>query len=197
MAAEKAEYGVALVCRCVAVSAAGFYAWHRRRPSDREEADRRLGVEIAAAHAESRRTYGSPRILLELQAQGHQVSRKRVARLMRERGLRGRRRGRKPRTTDSQHALPIAANVVNRAFAVATPNTVWAGDITYLATREGWVYLAVLLDLWSRRVVGYAMSEEPTRGVVLQALRQALDRRPTRSTLTHHSDRGSQYASHE
>jgi putative transposase len=197
VAAEKAEYGVALVCRCVAVSAAGFYAWHRRRPSDREEADRRLGVEIAAAHAESRRTYGSPRILLELQAQGHQVSRKRVARLMRERGLRGRRRGRKPRTTDSQHALPIAANVVNRAFDVATPNTVWAGDITYLATREGWVYLAVLLDLWSRRVVGYAMSEEPTRGVVLHALRQALDRRPTRSTLTHHSDRGSQYASHE
>jgi transposase InsO family protein len=93
--------------------------------------------------------------------------------------------------------LPIAANVLNRAFDVATPNTVWAGDITYLATREGWVYLAVLLDLWSRRVVGYAMSEEPTRGVVLQALRHALDRRPTRAALTHHSDRGSQYASHD
>ena len=125
------------------------------------------------------------------------VSRKRVARLMREQGLRGRRRGRQPRTTDSRHTLPIAANVLNRAFDVATPNTVWAGDITYLATREGWVYLAVLLDLWSRRVVGYAMSEEPTRAVVLQALRQALDRRPTRSALTHHSDRGSQYASHD
>ena len=154
VAAEKAEYGVALVCRCVAVSAAGFYAWHRRRPSDREEADRRLGVEIAAAHAESRRTSGSPRILLELQ-----VSRKRVARLMRERGLRGRRRGRKPRTTDSQHALPIAANVVNRAFAVATPNTVWAGDITYLATGQGWLYLCVVRDGCSRRVLGYAFSD--------------------------------------
>ena len=197
MAAEKAQYGVALVCRCVAVSAAGFYAWHRRRPSDRDDADRRLAVEIAAAHAESRRTYGSPRIHEDLRAQGHRVSRKRVARLMRAQGLRGRRRCRQPRTTDSRHTLPVAANVVNRAFDVATPNTVWAGDITYLATREGWVYLAVLIDLWSRRVVGYAMSEEPTRRVVLEALRQALDRRPTRSALTHHSDRGSQYASHD
>jgi putative transposase len=197
VAAEKAEYGVALVCRCVAVSTAGFYTWQRRRPSDRDETDQRLGVEIAAAHAESRRTYGSPRILLDLQANGHRVSRKRVARLMRERGLRGRRRGRRPRTTDSQHPLPVAANVLNRAFDVATPNTVWAGDITYLATREGWVYLAVLLDLWSRRVVGYAMSEEPTRAVVLQALHQALARRPMRRALTHHSDRGSQYASHD
>ena len=197
MAAEKAEYGVALVCRCVAVSAAGFYAWHRRRPSDRDEAGRRLAVEIAAAHAESRRTYGSPRIHEELQAHGHHVSRKRVARLMRAQGLRGRRRCRQPRTTDSQHPWPVADNVLNRAFDVATPNTVWAGDITYLATREGWVYLAVLLDLWSRRVVGYAMSHEPTRAVVLDALRQALDRRPRRSGLTHHSDRGSQYASQD
>lgn len=197
VAAEKAEYGVALVCRCVAVSSAGFYAWHRRRPSDRDEADRRLAVEIAAAHAESRRTYGSPRIHEELQARGRRVSRKRVARLMRTQGLRGRRRCRQPRTTDSQHPWPVADNVLNRAFDVATPNTVWAGDITYLATREGWVYLAVLLDLWSRRVVGYAMSNEPTRGVVLDALRLALDRRPRRSGLTHHSDRGSQYASHD
>jgi transposase InsO family protein len=197
VAAEKAEYGVALVCRCLAVSPAGFYAWHRRRPSDRDQADARLAVEIAAAHADSRRTYGSPRIHEDLRAKGHHVSRKRVARLMRAQGLRGRRRRRQPRTTDSQHPLPIAENVLNRAFDVATPNTVWAGDITYLATSEGWVYLAVLLDLWSRRVVGYAMSEEPTRGVVLRALRHALDRRPTRSALTHHSDRGSQYASHD
>ena len=197
MAAEKAEYGVALVCRCVAVSSSGFYAWHRRGPSDRDEADRRLAVVIAAAHAESRRTYGSPRIHEELQAQGHCVSRKRVARVMRTQGLRGRRRCRQPRTTDSQHAWPVADNVLNRAFDVATPNTVWAGDITYLATREGWVYLAVLLDLWSRRVVGYAMSDQPTRGVVLDALRSALNRRPRRSGLLHHSDRGSQYASQD
>ena len=195
MAAEKAQYGVALVCRCLAVSPAGFYAWQRRRPSDRDTADRRLAVDIAAAHTASRRTYGSPRIHQELRAHGHRVARKRVARLMREQGLQGRRRCRRPRTTDSRHPFPIAENVLNRAFDVATPNTVWAGDITYLATREGWVYLAVLIDLWSRRVVGYAMSEELTRGVVLEALRQALIRRPTRSALTHHSDQGSQYAS--
>jgi putative transposase len=195
VAAEKAQYGVVLVCRCLAVSPAGFYAWHRRGPSDRDAADGRLAVEIAAAHTESRRTYGSPRIHEDLRAQGHRVSRKRVARLMRAQGLRGRRRSRQPRPTDSRHALPVAGNLVNRVFDVATPNTVWAGDITYLATREGWVYLAVVLDLWSRRVVGYAMSEEPTRAVVLEALRQALARRPTRSALTHHSDRGSQYAS--
>ena len=197
MAAEKAQYGVALVCRCLAVSPAGFYAWQRHRPSDRENADRRLAVDIAAAHTESRRTYGSPRIHQELRAQGHRVSRKRVARLMRTQGLRGRRRCRQPRTTDSTHALPIADNVLNRAFNVATTNTVWASDITYLATREGWVYLAVLLDLCSRRVVGYAMSDELTRPLVLQALRDALDRRPGGSALTHHSDRGSQYASRD
>jgi putative transposase len=195
VAAEKAQYGVALVCRCLAVSPAGFYAWQRRKPSDRETADRRLAVDISAAHTESRRTYESPRIHQALRANGHRVARKRVARLMREQGLRGRRRCRRPRTTDSRHPFPVADNVLNRALDVATPNTVWAGDITYLATREGWVYLAVLIDLWSRRVVGYAMSEVLTRGVVLEALRQALDGRPTRLGLTHHSDRGSQYAS--
>ncbi len=197
VAAEKAQYGVALVCRCLAVSPAGFYAWHRRRPSDRADADRRLALEIAAAHAESRRTYGSPRILRDLRAQGHRVSRKRVARLMRAQGLRGRRRCRQPRTTDSRHPWPVAENVLDRAFDVAALNTVWAGDITYLATREGWVYLAVLIDLCSRRVVGYAMSEDLTRGVVLEALRQALARRPARRSLMHHSDRGSQYASQD
>jgi transposase InsO family protein len=195
VAAEKALYGVPLVCRCLAVSPAGFYAWQRRRPSDRATADRRLAVEISVAHTESRRTYGSPRIHQELRANGHRVARKRVARLMREQGLQGRRRCRQPRTTDSRHSFPVTDNVLNRAFDVATPNTVWVGDITYLATREGWVYLAVLIDLWSRRVVGYAMSDELTRAVVLEALRQALDRRATRSGLTHHSDRGSQYAS--
>jgi transposase InsO family protein len=197
VAAEKAEYGVALVCRCLAVSPAGFYAWQQRRPSDRDAADRRLAVDIAAAYARSRRTYGSPRIHQDLRAQGHRVARKRVARLMRAQGLRGRRQGRQPRTTDSRHTLPVADNVLNRAFDVATTNTVWAGDITYLATREGWVYLAVLVDLCSRRVVGYALSDEVTRMLVLQALRHALDRRPTRAALTHHSDRGSQYASHD
>jgi transposase InsO family protein len=156
-----------------------------------------LAVDVAAVHAESRHLYGSPRIHRELRAQGRCVSRKRVARVMREQGLRGRVRRRFVRTTDSHHRFPIATNHVNQAFTVAAPNTVWAGDITYMATREGWLYLAVLLDLYSRRVIGYAMSDQLTRPLVLTALRAALARRPGHAGLTHHSDRGSQYASHE
>ena len=197
VAAEKAHYPVALLCRCLAVSRPGFYAWQCRPPSARAQADRRLAVDVAAAHAESRRTYGSPRVHRELRAQGRRVARKRVARVMREQGLRGRQPRRFVRTTDSQHAFPIAPNVVNQAFDVPVLNAVWAGDITYVATREGWLYLAVLLDLCSRRVIGYAMSDEITRLLVLAALRAALVRRPTSRGLTHHSDRGSQYASHE
>jgi len=197
VAAEKAHYPVTLLCRCVAVSRPGFYAWQRRPPSARAQADRRLAIEVAAAHAESRRTYGSPRVHRALRAQGRRVSRKRVARVMREQGLCGQQRRRFVRTTDSQHAFPIATNVVNQGFDVPTLNTLWAGDITYLATREGWLYLAVLLDLCSRRVIGYAMSDHLTRTLVLQPLRTALSRRAGRTALTHHSDRGSQYASHE
>jgi transposase InsO family protein len=196
VAAEKAHYPVAVLCRCVAVSRPGFYAWQHRPLSSRAQADRRLAVEVAAAHAESRRIYGSPRVHRELRARGRHVSRKRVARVMREQGLRGRRRRRFVRTTDSQHAFPIAPNVVNQAFDVPAPNTIWAGDITYLATREGWLYLAVLLDLYSRRVIGYAMSDQITRALVLEPLRAALHRRE-RPALMHHSDRGSQYASHD
>jgi putative transposase len=197
VAAEKAHYPVSVLCRCLAVSRPGFYAWQRRPLSARAQADRRLAVDVAAAHAESRGTYGSPRVHRELRAQGRHVARKRVARVMREQGLRGKHPRRFVRTTDSQHAFPVAANVVNREFAVAVPNKVWAGDITYLATREGWLYLAVLLDLCSRRVIGYALSDQITRTLVIEPLRTALRRRLERTALTHHSDRGSQYASHE
>lgn len=198
VAAEKAHYPVALLCRCLAVSRPGFYAWQRRPPSARAQADRRLAVDVATAHAESRQTYGSPRVHRELRAQGRRVSRKRVARVMREQGLRGRQRRRFVRTTDAQHAFPIATNVVNQAFDVAALNTVWAADITYVATREGWLYLAVLLDLCSRRVIGYAMTDQITRTLVLETLGAALTcRRPARTGSTHHSDRGSQYASRE
>jgi putative transposase len=191
VAAEKAHYPVTVLCRCLAVSRPGFYAWQRRPPSARAQADRRLAVDVAAAHAESRGTYGSPRVHRELRAQGRHVGRKRVARVMREQGLRGTQPRRFVRTTDSQHAFPVAANVVNRVFTVPVPNRVWAGDITYLATREGWLYLAVLLDLCSRRVIGYALSEQITRALVIEPLRAALRRRLERTALTHHSDRGS------
>ena len=151
--AEKAYYPIRLICRCLAVSRSGYYAWRGRSPSARVKQDARLKVEIAASHSASRRTYGSPRILRDLREDGHQVSRKRVARLMRELGLEGRRKRRFRATTDSQHRFPVAPNVLMRDFDVDAPNTAWVTDITYVATLEGWLYLAVILDLFSRRVV--------------------------------------------
>ena len=193
--AEKAYYPVRLLCRCLSVSRSGYYAWRKRAPSARAQADARLKVEIAGMHSASRRTYGSPRILRDLYDEGHRISRKRVARLMRELGLEGRFKRRFRTTTDSRHGFPVAPNVLMRDFDVDAPNTAWVTDITYVATLEGWLYLAVILDLFSRRVVGFAMSERIDRALVLDALRQALVRRPDVRDLIHHSDRGSQYAS--
>ena len=190
--AEKALYPIRLLCRCLAVSRSGFYAWRKRAPSARAQQDARLKVEIAASHTASRRTYGSPRIVRDLREAGHPVSRKRVARLMRELGLEGRRKRRFRTTTDSQHRYPVAPNLLMRDFEVEAPNTAWVTDITYLATSEGWLYLAVILDLFSRRVVGHAMSDRIDRELVLEALREALVRRPGAHDLVHHSDRGSQ-----
>jgi transposase InsO family protein len=195
--AEKAHYPVRMLCRLLRVSRAGFYAWRRQAPSSREREDVRLGVEVAAIHAESKRRYGSPRVHDELRDRGHRVGRKRVARLMRERGLRARGgRRRRPRTTNSRHGLPVAANLLGRHFRVDEPNVAWVGDITYLPTAEGWLYLAVLLDLFSRRVVGYALSEHIDTALVQEALQRALALRQPREALLHHTDRGSQYASH-
>jgi len=195
--AEKAHYPIRLLCRCLAVSRSGYYAWGRRLPSERVKQDARLKVKVAVSHSASRRTYGSPRVLRDLREWGHRVSRKRVARLMRELGLEGRRKRRFRATTDSQHRFPVAPNVLMRDFDVEAPNIAWVADITYLATLEGWLYLAVILDLFSRKVVGYAMSERIDRELVLEALRKALVQRPGTLDLVQHSDRGSQYASHD
>ncbi len=195
--AEKAYYPVRLLCRCLAVSRSGFYAWQKRPVSARARQDARLKIEIAVSHSASRRTYGSPRIERDLRQEGHHVSRKRVARLMRELGLEGRRKRRFRATTDSNHQFPVAPNILMRDFDVDAPNTAWVTDITYIATLEGWLYLAAILDLFSRRVVGYAMSERVDRELVLEALRGALVLRPGARDLVHHSDRGSQYASHD
>ena len=195
IAAEKATYPVRVLCRTLEVSRAGFYAWHLRPPAARTQQDQRLGVEIQAIHAESRQRYGSPRVHAELRARGQRLGRKRVARLMRQQGLCARRRRRFRVTTDSKHAFPVAPNVLARQFAVVAPDTAWVTDITYLWTREGWLYLAVILDLFSRAVVGWAMSAHITRHLTLQALTMALGRRRPPQGLLHHSDRGSQYAS--
>ncbi len=195
--AEKANYPIELLCRCLSVSRSGFYAWCERAPSKRAQEDAKLKVKIAAFHSASNRTYGSPRILRDLREDGDRVARKRVARLMSDLGIEGRRKRRYRATTDSRHRFPVAPNILMRDFEVDTPNTAWVTDITYLATLEGWLYLAVILDLFSRRVVGYAMSERIDRQLVLEALGEALRQRPGVIDVVHHSDRGSQYASHD
>jgi putative transposase len=195
IAAEKATVPVRLLCRTLKVSRAGFYAWHKRPPAARARADERLGLEIATIHAESRQRYGCPRIHAELTARGCRTSRKRVARLMRARTLAARRRRRFRVTTQSRHPFPIAPNVLARQFERSTPDQAWVTDITYIPTGEGWLYLAVILDLCSRFAVGWAMSERITDDLTLDALGMALARRRPPQGLLHHSDRGSQYAS--
>ena len=197
IAEYRSRYPVALMCRVLGVSRAGYYARRHRRVSARTRTDTTLKVAIAASHRASDRTYGSPRILEDLREAGHRISRKRVARLMREVGIAGIPRRRYCITTDSAHVFPVAANVLNRQFAAHEPDRVWASDITYLWTTEGWLYLAVVLDLSSRRVVGWSLGRRLDTGLVRSALERALDTRWPATGLVHHSDRGSQYASQE
>ena len=195
IAAEKAHFPVRVLCRALEVSSSGYYAAQQRPPSRRAQADTAVLRRLQVAHAESRGTYGRPRLRHALREVGLRVGDRRVRRLMLVGGLvaRGRRRYRV--TTDSAHQAPVAPNTLARAFAVAQPNRVWAGDITALWTSEGWYYLAVLLDLASRRVVGWAADATMTTALPLAALRQALARRPIPRGVLHHSDRGVQYAS--
>ena len=191
------EFPVRLMCRLLAVSPAGFYAARRRAPSAHARADARLRLEIRAAHATSRRRYGAPKIHRELRAQGIRCGRKRVARLMRAEGLQAKRVRAFRITTQSAHRHPVAANQLGRRFALAqhpVRDRAWAADVTYLPTRDGWLYLAVVLDLASRRVVGWCAEARLDHTLTLRALRMALaHRRPTAGGL-HHSDRGAQYA---
>ena len=191
--AEKALYPVLVLCRVMQVGRSGFYAWLRRAPSARTQADAVLQGQIDRAFLGSRGTYGSPRIRAQLNAEGVQVSKRRVARLMRRRGLCGLRKARFTRTTDSRHKLPIAPNLLARNFTATAPNAVWVTDVTFIWTLQGWLYLAALLDLYSRRVVGWAMSAHNDQALVLKALNMALCRRQPPQGLIHHSDRGSVY----
>jgi putative transposase len=197
IAVEKASAPVAVLCKVLEVSRSGFYAWEQRVPSAHSLEDAKLRVHIAAIHERSRGLYGAPRVHAELRASGFTVSRKRVARLMRELGLASRRKRRFKATTDSKHSLPVAENVLDRQFEVDAPNVAWVTDITYVWTSEGWLYLAAILDLFSRRVVGFAMSDRIDRTLVLDALSAAIGRRVPSAGLVHHSDRGSQYASND
>ena len=194
--AEKATYPVTVLCDALDVSRSGFYAWQARPPSSRAQDDVRLIVEVRAAHARSRGRYGSPRVHRALRKNGVRVGEKRVARLMRENEIRGRRKRPFRKTTDSNHDEPIAPNVLARNFTPVASNRVWAGDVTYIETAEGFAYLAVILDLYSRRIVGWAMSDTNDTALALAALRRAVrGRRAVGRGLVHHTDRGSPYAS--
>jgi transposase InsO family protein len=193
--AEKVSYPVSVLCRVLEVSRTGFYAWVRRPPSAQATADQQLGVRVVAIHRRSRGTYGAPRVHAELQAEGTRTSRKRVARLMRRHQVAGRRPTRWRRTTDSRHGHAIAPNRLARRFTVDAPNRVWVADLTYIWTWEGWLYLAVIVDLFARRVVGWALADHLRTDLALDALRMAVGRRRPPAGLVHHSDRGVQYAS--
>jgi len=195
--AEKASYPVTVMCRVLEVTRSGYYAFEKRSPSERAKANAQLLVKIRTVHERGRRKYGSPRVHEKLTAQGEHVGRHRVARLMSENGIQARRTRRFCRTTDSRHGLPVAENILDRRFAVEAPDRAWVTDITYVPTGEGWLYVAVVLDLFSRRVVGMAMSELIDRQLVLDALGEAMRLRRPGLGLLHHSDRGSQYASIE
>jgi len=191
---HREHFPVRPMCRVLEASPSGFYDWLRRPEGARAAEDRALVEKIQAVHGESRRTYGSPRVHASLKAEGYRIGRKRVARLMRANGIRGRTKRKFRVTTDSRHDHPVAPNLLDRQFTVEAPNTVWLADLSYIWTREGWLYLAVVLDLFSRQVVGWAMDEEMPQELTLAALDMALKRRRPLPGLMHHSDRGSQYA---
>jgi putative transposase len=193
--AQKAKHDVTLLCQVLQVSRQGYYAWLRRKPCRRRHRDEELRQHIHQAFTDSGARYGAPRVHQALAADGETTSRKRIARIMRQEGLIGRRRRRFVCTTDSRHGFRIAPNLVARNFEPAEPNRVWATDITYIPTQTGWLYLAVVLDLFSRKVIGWSMQPYQDRRLTLAALEMAINaRRPAPGTLVHHSDRGVQYA---
>ena len=195
----KSEYPISSLCAALHVSERGFRQHDRRTKvlSSGRVSDMGLLAHVRAIHEESRRAYGLPRIWRELRDRGIRVGKRRLERVMRENSIRARSRRKFKVTTNSDHSLPVSANMLDRNFSTDRPNRVWTGDITYIATDEGWLYLAVVLDLFSRRIVGWSMGARVSRHLVIDALTMAWFRRRPEAGLMFHSDRGSQYASHE
>ena len=194
----KGKHSVSVLCEVLAVSRSGYYRSEKPRPTKRQRDDARLADQIAAAHARSRKNYGAPRVVEELRDEGTRISKRRCARLMKARGLQGRKKHRRrPCTTDSRHAHAPAENLLAKQAAPTAPNQAWMTDITYIETGEGRLYLAAILDVWSRRVVGWACGPTLHVSLVLAALSAALRQRQPPKGLLHHSDRGVQYACHE
>lgn len=188
-------YPIQVMCKVLEVSRSAYYSWCNRLPSARQVEAQILADQISEIHDMSRRTYGSPRIHAELTGRGVSVSPNRVARIMRKIKIKAKTKGRFKTTTDSKHNLPVAPNLLNQNFKADQPDRIWCADLTYLRTMEGWVYLAVIIDLFSRRIVGWSMRDNMRKGLVLEALEMALKARNPGSETIHHSDRGSQYCS--
>ena len=186
-----------VLCKVMQVSRSGYYHWKRRGPSVREQERAQLIPRVRGLHQESKATYGSRRIAQELKALGFRCGKHKAGTLMKLAGVAAKQRKRFKATTDSNHQLPVAPNLLNRRFSVTTPNCVWVGDITYVWTSEGWLYLAVVMDLYSRRIVGWSMNKCISRRLVMDALIMAIWRRKPSRGLIFHSDRGSQYCSHD
>ena len=192
---HRLSLGVMKMCQAFKVSRSGYYDWRNRGESKRSVANRQLLSDIRVVHTRSRQNYGSPRVTDELRECGVCCSENRVAKLMQDNNIRAKRSRKFKATTNSRHNLPVAENLLNREFEVTRPNSVWVSDITYIRTDEGWLYLAGVIDLHSRMVVGWSMSNRMTEQLTLDALSHAINRRQPPVGLLHHSDRGSQYAS--
>jgi transposase InsO family protein len=192
---HRSTYPVQRMCAVLEVSTSGYYAWRDRAPSQRTRENGELAKHMQIIHDKARHTYGSPRIHAKLLKQGFQVSRGRVQRLMKANGIQPRRRKRyKKITTNSKHSYPVAQNLLDQDFTAEAPNLKWVADISYIPTQEGWLYLAAVMDLYSRRIVGWAMDAHLEANLVEGALKMAIRQRDPGSDLLHHSDRGSQYA---
>ncbi|REK60232.1 MAG: IS3 family transposase [Geobacillus sp.] len=188
---------MAKMCEVLGISRSGYYAWTKRPESQQKERQEALKKQIKKIHIESRETYGSPKITKILQKQGVEVSPKTVARIMKDGDIRSKTKKKYKATTNSKHHWPVYPNLLNQQFEVNEPNQVWVADITYIWTKEGWLYLASIMDLFSRKIVGWYLSERMTKELVIQAFHRAIHQRNPQPGLIHHSDQGSQYASNE
>jgi transposase InsO family protein len=194
----KGEHNIEGLCELLSVSRSGYYRWTQNRPTKRQREDAELAEQIVQSHVENRKIYGAPRIVEDLKAKQVKTSKRRCARLMKAKGICGRKKHRRrPRTTDSRHSHPPAPNLLREAAKPTQLNQAWMTDITYIETAEGWLYLAAILDVWSRRVVGWACGPTLHVSLVLAALQAALRHRQPPKGMLHHSDRGVQYACHE
>jgi transposase InsO family protein len=191
------EFPVEFMCEVFSVSRSGYYAWRNRDNSEKESKELKLLRAIEDVHRSSRKNYGSPRIFQQLIGMGHKVGKTKVERTMKKHGIRAKTKRKFRVTTDSKHDLPVAPNLLDRNFSPEKPNQIWASDLTYVWTREGWLFLAVIVDLFSRQVVGWSLDKTMTKELVCSALGQAYFRRKPGAGLVFHSDRGSQYCSKE